>query len=244
MSSANSNPRPAESGSLVQTAMQAVTNYIRTERMRVGDTLPGEAHFAEQLGVSRAVMREAFGALAALRLIDVGNGRKPRVGAIDGAVIAASLDHAVSTAQITVPEIWDVRRTIEMRTAALAAVSRTEEEAAEIVALAEAMAKDGDDLTSRIQHDIAFHNAIARASHNALFVQIVASFAPLMEVAVPTAWRTRTTAKQRHETIARHRAVADAIRKRDPLAATSAMSTHFDGAIGDILKAQAKDDSH
>ena len=76
------------------------------------------------------MMREAFGALAALRLIDVANGRKPRVGAMDGAVMAASLDHAVSTAQISVPEIWDVRRTIELRTAELAATERTDAEAA------------------------------------------------------------------------------------------------------------------
>ena len=113
----NQNRRGAqEGGSLVSRAMDAVTNHIRTHGLRVGDTLPGEQHFAEELGVSRAVMREAFGAMAALKLIDVGNGRKPRVGALDGSVIAASLDHAVSTAQISVPEIWDVRRTIETRT--------------------------------------------------------------------------------------------------------------------------------
>jgi len=74
----------AHGGSLVQQAMDAVSGYIREQALRVGDTLPGEAHFATELGVSRAVMREAFGALAALKLIDVGNGRKPRVGAIDG----------------------------------------------------------------------------------------------------------------------------------------------------------------
>ena len=107
----------AHGGSLVQQAMDSVSGYIRDRELRVGDTLPGEAHFASELGVSRAVMREAFGALAALRLIDVGNGRKPRVGAMDGAVMAASLDHAMSTAQVSVPEIWDVRRTIELRTA-------------------------------------------------------------------------------------------------------------------------------
>jgi DNA-binding FadR family transcriptional regulator len=219
--------------------MQAVTDYIRDNSLRVGDTLPGEGYFAELLGVSRAVMREAFGALAALRLINVGNGRKPRVGALDGAVIAASLQHAVSTAQITVPDIWDVRRTIEQRTAALAAAMRTDEEAAQITALAEAMAADKDDLAKRTAHDIAFHNAIARASHNPLFIQIVASFAPLMEVAVPTAWQTRIAKSQKQVMIDRHRAVARAISDRDPQAAAVAMALHFDDAIGDLLKAEA-----
>lgn len=229
----------APGGSLVQQAMDAVSSYIRAQALRVGDTLPGEAHFATELGVSRAVMREAFGALAALRLIDVGNGRKPRVGAMDGAVMAASLDHAVSTAQVSVPEIWDVRRTIELRTAELAALERTEAEAEEIEALAEKMAESVDDLEAMCRHDIAFHEAIARATHNQLFVQIVASFGPLMEVAVPTAWRTRTTDFQRDITIQRHRAVASAIRRQDPIVATMAMGDHFEASIGDILKARA-----
>jgi len=222
-------------GSLVHRAIRAVSDHIRDRSMRVGDTLPGEAHFAGELGVSRAVMREAFGALAALRLIDVGNGRKPRVGAMDGSVIATSLNHAVGTAQITVPEVWDVRRTIELRTAALAASSRTDEEAARIVDLAEAMAGAVGNFDEMTRYDIALHNAIAGACHNVLFVQIVGSFAPLMEVAVPAAWRTRTTPEQRATMIDQHRAIARAILNRDPAAARDAMDGHFDATVGDIL---------
>lgn len=232
--------RRPEGGTLVQTAMQAVTAYIKDNGLRVGDSLPGEAHFAGTLDVSRAVMREAFGALAALRLIDVANGRKPRVGALDGSVIAASLEHGVSTAQMSVADVWDVRRTIEQRTAALAAASRTEAEAKIILAHAEAMAREYEDQNALTRHDIAFHNAIARACHNPLFVQIVASFAPLMEVAVPTAWRTRVAAEQKASILDRHHAVARAIVAGDPDAAAAAMAAHFDTAIGDLLKAEAQ----
>ena len=117
---------------LVAKAMNAVKTHIRISGLHVGDTLPGEGFFADQLGVSRAVMREAFGALAALKLIDVANGRRARVGAIDGSVIAESLDHALSTEQIKVADVWEVRRTIEMRTAALAARNATSTQAARL----------------------------------------------------------------------------------------------------------------
>ncbi len=233
-----------EGGSLVTRAIDAVSDYIRSNDLRVGDTLPGEAHFAEAVGVSRAVMREAFGALAALKLIDVGNGRKPRVAAMDGSIIATSLDHAISTEQITVPEIWDVRRTIEARTAALAAAQRSEAEAKIISDLADAMAIEADDRASLTRHDIAFHEAIAKASHNALFIQIVDSFGPLMQVAVPAAWDTRVAESDRELMIARHRAVADAILKRDSAAAEAAMSAHFDASIGDVLKSFSGTRSH
>jgi GntR family transcriptional regulator, transcriptional repressor for pyruvate dehydrogenase complex len=223
--------------SLVRATMDAVTGHIREQGLRVGDSLPGEGHFADTLGVSRAVIREAFGALAALKLIDVGNGRKPRVGAIDGSVIATAVEHGISTAQISVSDVWDVRRTIEQRTAALAATKRTDEEARRILELVDAMARDCDDLDVMSRHDIDFHSAIARASHNELFVQIVASFGPLMQVAVPVAWRTRRTERQKKTTINRHRAVARAIHERDAEGAAAAMNAHFDSSIDDLLKA-------
>src|ERR1700754_3520328 len=102
--------RAIEGGSLVDHAVRCVRDHIRDNDLKVGDTLPGEGAFAEQLGVSRAVMREAFSTLTALRQIDVGNGRKARVAAIDGSLWSTALDHALATAQVTVAEIWDVRR--------------------------------------------------------------------------------------------------------------------------------------
>lgn len=232
--------RPNDAGgSLVHQAVQAVRSHIRLHDMKVGDTLPGEGQFAADLGVSRAVMREAFGALAALKLIDVGNGRRARVGAMDGSVIGASLDHAVTTAQISVAEVWDVRRTVEVRIAALAAEKRTTMQAERILNLAEAMADAMDDQHRMIHYDIAFHEAIAQAAGNALFAQIVQSFAPLMEVAVPQAWRTRTSQEQKDNTIELHRALARAIFDADPARAAAAMEAHFVTSIGDMLRGQA-----
>jgi len=185
-----SSSAPITGKSLVQVAVDAVNRHIRDEQLRVGDTLPGEGYFVERLGVSRAVMREAFGALAALKLIDVGNGHRPRVGALNGSVITASLDHAISTAQIRVIDVWDVRRTIEMRTAALAAQHATAAQAQRIVALADALGSCEPGADATTEADIGFHLAIAEASGNLLFHQIVVSFGPLMRVAVPQAWRT------------------------------------------------------
>jgi len=221
--------------SLVQTAIDAVTKYMRESNLRVGDTLPGEGYFAERLGVSRAVMREAFQALAALKLIDVANGRKPRVGALDGSVIATSLDHAISTAQIRVIDVWDVRRTIEVRTATLAAANASAAQAAGIVELAERLEAEDQANEHTTETDIAFHLAIAEASGNELFHQIVISFVPLMKVAIPQAWRTRQTTDERRDSVERHRQLARAIALRDVDGARKWMSAHFDDSVGAML---------
>ena len=222
--------------SLVAKSMDAVKAHIRDSGMRVGDALPSEGYFADKLGVSRAVMREAFGALGALRLIDVANGRRAKVGALDGSVIADSLEHALSTAQIRVADVWDVRRTIEMRTAALAARNATPVQAARIVALAEAMSQDDQPHEQTTEDDIDFHLAIAEASGNALFSQIVASFVPLMRVAVPQAWKTRQTEDEKSDILNRHRNLAWAIANHNPEEAGRCMAVHFDEAIGALLR--------
>ncbi|UKK85741.1 FCD domain-containing protein [Sphingopyxis sp. BSN-002] len=227
----------ATRGSLVERAMDMVRDYIETHDLKVGDTLPGEGSFAAELGVSRPVMREAFGALAALRLVDVGNGRKPRVGAIDGSVMAASMGHAVNTAQVSLAHVWEVRRTLELRTAELAAQNRSEEQARAILSAAHGLSVEHDE-EARTNADTLFHQTIAAASGNPLFYQIVRSFEQLMAAAIPKAWSGRTTAEEREETLALHREVAEAIAARSPERARAAMESHFASSIGEMLRDQ------
>lgn len=215
--------------------MHHIRAFIHQRDLKVGDPLPGEAHFATELGVSRAVMREAFGALAALRLIDVANGRRARVGAIDGSVMGTSIQHAVSTAQVSLAEVWDVRRTLEFRTVELAARNRSADDARDIIAAAEAMAASSDDMDRMAVHDIHLHQAIARASGNLLFYQVIRSFEPLMTIAVPKAWETRITDEQRQQMLDCHRRIAEAIAAGDAEAAKEALDAHFASTIARLL---------
>ena len=115
----------------VQYVMRQVAEHIGRERLKVGDQLPSESSFGEKLGVSRPVIREAFGALAALNIIDTANGRRPRVSALSSNTLSISLDHAVRTEQISVQQVWETRRCLETETIALAAtIARRDPDAA------------------------------------------------------------------------------------------------------------------
>ena len=229
----------APRGSLVETAIEAVRDFIKANDLKVGDTLPSEGNFAAQLGVSRPVMREAFHALAALKILDIGNGRCAKVGAIDGSVMASSIGHAVSTAQVSLADVWEVRRTLELRTAELATLNRTDQQADTILTAARLIAVSDTAATMTIA-DTAFHKEIARASGNDLFYQIVCSFEDMMKIAVPRAWEGRTTEAEKMETIALHSEVAQAIAERDPVKATAAMDAHFARSIGDLFHKAAR----
>lgn len=213
---------------LSRMVVDAVTGHIRDNELRTGDPLPSEAAIAAQVGVSRTVVREAFGALSALSLIDVGNGRRARVAPVSGSVVGIPLGHAVSTAQASVPQVWDARRVLERRTAALAAMQRGSAEARAIRDHALAMRCAGDDLAAQIGHDIAFHAAIAGASRNPVLALLIDSFADLMRQTCPVGWRSRRTQADRLAVFDQHDRVAEAIAAGDPVAAETAMDAHFE----------------
>ena len=92
----------AQPGGLVDFAMRAINEHIHNQKLVAGDPMPSEGAFAQMLGVSRPVIREAFRSLAALKLINVGDGRRARVSDIDASVLGLMLDHAVHTDQINI----------------------------------------------------------------------------------------------------------------------------------------------
>jgi DNA-binding FadR family transcriptional regulator len=172
-----------------------------------------------------------------LKLIDIGNGRRPRVSAIDRSVLGMVLDHAAHTDQTSIQQIYDVRRTIELRTAALAALRREPAEAARISGLAASMRADFAEPASVMEHDIAFHEAIADASRNPLFAVLVGAFQGITRQTWPIGWTSRATDALRMASVEGHEAIARGIAAGDPRAAEAAMAEHFDASVMALLGA-------
>jgi GntR family transcriptional repressor for pyruvate dehydrogenase complex len=230
-----SHDEEAAPASLVQKVVLGIRQMIRDDGLRVGDPLPSESGIGEQLGVSRAVAREAYRSMAALGLVNVGNGRRPRVSAVDDQVLALVIDHGVQTDQVSVQQILDVRRTIEMRTVGLAALRRTEKEAREIKALAAAMRTDFHLADKVMEHDIAFHETIARASRNPMFALIVGSFHVVTRQTWRVGWLARESDQDRYDNVACHEAIAANIETGNRSGAEAQMAAHFDNTVKVLL---------
>lgn len=233
--SVDANDEEAAPTSLVSKVIHGIRQMIRSEGLRIGDLLPSESAIGEQLGVSRAVVREAYRSMAALKLIDVGNGRRARVSEVDHEVLALVIDHGVQTDQVSVQQILDVRRTIEMRTVGLAALRRTDKEAREIKALADAMRRDFFETEKVMEHDIAFHETIARASRNPMFALLVGSFHVVTRQTWRIGWTARETDADRYDNVACHEAIAAAIQAGNRTAAEVHMAAHFDNTVKVLL---------
>src|SRR4029079_6453771 len=95
--------------------------------------------------------------------------RRPGVPKLDPSAMSMVIEHGITTQQISVQQVYDVRRTIELRTAALAALRRNDAEAEAIAGAARVLRANADRPDAVMEHDSAFHEQIAAASHNPVF---------------------------------------------------------------------------
>lgn len=225
-------PQPDFVGSTVV----AISKLIRNTDLKPGDRLPPEATLSRDLHVSRTVVREALRSLAALRLVELGAGKRPTVAELDDDSFSLTIEHGVFTEQIDIQQIYDVRRTIEARTAALAALRRSDFESRTILAHARAMEADFAQPEKVMEHDIAFHLAVAKASRNPVFVLIIGAFQGVTRQTWPIGWKSRA-AEDSRDMNTLHMKLAEAIAAGDPSAATELMNRHFDESVKALLKA-------
>ena len=218
-------------------AVTAIARLIRDRDLKPGDRLPAEGTLSKELQVSRTVIREALRSLAALHLVQLGAVKRPTVAQLDDDAFSLTIEHGVVTDQIDIQQIYDARRTIEARTAALAALRRTDAEARAISAHARAMLERRNDPRKVMEHDIALHLAIAHASRNPLFALIIGAFGGVTRQTWPIGWKSRTSDDERQAMSELHVAIADAIAAGEPTAAARLMDEHFDQSIKALLRA-------
>ncbi|MBE0455194.1 MAG: FadR family transcriptional regulator [Roseovarius sp.] len=223
--------------SLVSNTIGVITQHIRSKELGPGDRLPSETSFAKELNVSRTVVREAFKSLAAMRLINLSAGKRATIAHLDHGAMSLMIEHGVVTEQISVQQIYDVRRTIETRTVTLASLRRTEAEAQTIRYNAAQMLLKVENPDLVMEHDLAFHLEIAKASRNPIFLMIVGAFQGVSRQSWSVGWRSRTEASQRLAMAQTHVDIADAIATCDPQKANALMTTHFNDSIRALLDA-------
>lgn len=227
----------ASSTGLVGDAIGAISRHIREKDLMPGDRLPSEAILSKELKVSRTVVREAFRSLAAMRIIELATGKRAIVAQIDHGAMSLMIEHGVHTDQINIQQIYDVRRTIETRIVTLASIRRSDAEAAEILSLAARMQASVDDPAALMEHDLAFHTALARASRNPVYSLLIGAFQGITRQTWPIGWKSRPTQASRDLMVATHVDIARAVAASDPQQAVAAMSLHFDESVRALLTA-------
>jgi GntR family transcriptional repressor for pyruvate dehydrogenase complex len=194
-----------------------------------GQKLPTESRLTEDFGVSRSVIREAIATLAADGLVE------PRQGA--GVFVRSRPTHAFSqigaetgTTVSNALNVLEVRMGIEIEAAGLAALRRNSAQEARI----QEAFLEFDRLLALEQPtgkaDFAFHRAIAAATNNPFYVEVMDALGSrTIPCDVTSPWATDTVlAREYQEGLQReHLVILRAISCADADAARDGMRAHL-----------------
>ena len=220
---------------LYQRVAASITEAIETGRWSPGTRLPGERDLAEEYKVSRPTIREAMIALEMRGWIEARHGsglyvtrREP-----DGGERADALNLDIGAFDLT-----EARILFEGEAVALAAVSITDEQIAEIEAILDDMGADDSNDPAVMDADRRFHLAIAAATDNAA-IRSVVEYLWDLRTRSPLAANMFARAKRGGITprVEEHRPILAALKARDPQGARNAMRRHLRGVVDDLLEA-------
>ncbi len=209
---------------------------VNREHLRPGDMVPSEVKIGLDLKVSRGSVREAYRTLAALGILEIEGGRRPRLKAIDPQVLAQVFDYALNTAQVSVAHVIETRRAIELQTAQLAARYATPAQRQLLRELVAQMRAAGSDHARRVASDTAIHTVIAEASGNPLNSILLAALRTPVEASSRIHFDDRRSESELVRVIDAHDAVVERICAGDAMGAVSAMSYHFDMSIVHVTR--------
>jgi len=220
---------------LYQRIAATITEAIEDGRWSPGTRLPGERDLAEEYKVSRPTIREAMIALEMRGWIEARHGSGLYVTRRDHG--SGQREDALNF-DIGAFDLTEARILFEGEAAALAAVSVTDEQLAELEQLLVEMAAEDSGEPSVMDADHRFHLAIANATGNAA-IRSVIEYLWELRTKSPLAANMFARAKRGGITprVDEHRPIVAALRAHDPHAARSAMRRHLRGVVDDLLEA-------
>jgi DNA-binding FadR family transcriptional regulator len=218
--------RPVVRASVPDLVFGQLRDAILSGQYRPGERLPTQRTLAAELDVNMASVREALKRLEQLRLVDVRHGDATRVldwrleGGLEALAVLGSADEGIIKA------LFEARRVLLVEAAWLAASRRTDEQAARLCELADALAAAQDEQGALLA-DWAFMSAVIEAAGNLVFQLIMNS---VRELYLPNADAFAHVVSERAELVPLYARAAGAIRDREAGAAAE--------AIGELAAAQ------
>jgi DNA-binding FadR family transcriptional regulator len=166
--------RTARRTGLIDQVIEQLRDQITGGTWPIGARIPTEAELAGLTGTSRNTVREAVQSLVHSGLLERRQGSGTYV--LAASELAGALSRRVAGAHRS--HVLEVRRTLEVGAARLAALHRTEEDIANMRRLVDERntAASDEDVDRVVAMDVALHRAIAQAAHNPVLTDLYLNF--------------------------------------------------------------------
>jgi GntR family transcriptional repressor for pyruvate dehydrogenase complex len=209
--------------SLTDQAIARIREMITTGMLQPGSKLPPEHQLAEDLGLSRNLMREAVRALVVARVLEIRRGDGTYVTSLEPELLLEGLGSAVELLRgDTVLELMEVRRLFEPVATGLAATRISAGDLTMVERHLIGMREYRDDVERLNEHDAAFHRAVFAAAGNATLLTLLEGISGRTLRA--RIWRGMVDTDASNRTIDEHEAIYAALAAGDaPLAQAAAL---------------------
>ena len=198
-----------------------------TQELKPGQQLPGEMILSDQLGVSRATLREAIKSLVSQGVLKVYRGKGTFVSESMESFVSFGLDE-LDMNRSRVRDLFEARLLFEPQMAALACERATDAEIEDILQAGAEVERQIRSNQDRTPADQEFHKKIAIASHNRFMLQLL----PIVHSAVSETIQLNEQQELLSEnTLRDHAQIMYFIQKRDAAGAKAAMTVHLRSAM-------------
>jgi GntR family transcriptional repressor for pyruvate dehydrogenase complex len=236
--------QPVDHQKTANAVVEQIEDLILKGVLQSGDRLPAERDLAEQLCVSRPVLRDALKLLEERQLIEARRGGGTFVADLIGPIFSEAVVQLIARHPDAVNDYFEFRRGIEAQAAALAARRAAPSDLARIAGIVRQMqeAHEAEDLPAEARLDVAFHHAVGEAAHNVVMLHTLRSCYRLLENGVfYNRGRLYHHPTARVELLAQHQAIAGAIQAGDADGARQASEDHIDYVRGTLAETSDQD---
>ena len=212
--------------------IEQILKAIQDGKFKSGEKLPSERKVAEEMGVSRPSVREAYSALQIVGIINSRSGDGTYVA--DGGNYLALGSRALEILREHEDpyEIWKAREVIETGLASLVTENVGSEEIEEmeetITRMQDALEEEDYDEFFRADHDL--HLTLGRAAHNQYIEDTISSLVNVMQQELWQKMNLQYYLKEEDnakESLEMHRSIFESLKKRNPSDLEAALTKHF-----------------
>ena len=206
---------------------EVLQRKILEMNLQEGDKLPSHEELAQQLGVSKASLREGLQKLSAMGVVEIKHGLGTIVALPQISHYLKILSPRLITTGSTLSDLFEARKCIEAATVTQAITKGDEGDVNDLQDLIFQMERafHKGNTESFLRKDIEFHNRIAKAGKNGVLLEILNVINELLYFQENLSHRIPGAIERAY---AFHKEILRAIKERDLEKARSLMEEHID----------------
>jgi GntR family transcriptional repressor for pyruvate dehydrogenase complex len=204
---------------VVTDIIETIKQALISKELTPGSYLPSETELTAQLGVGKSSVREAIKMLQAMGVVEVKRGQGTLIRTAPGDQFWDAVSFQMIMAGGVTSDLLQFRLMYEPAYTIMAMHNATADDLEEISETIHRLEEAINNNEPAAEHDVAFHRAIIRATHNQMAIAIGNTLMDLIEPALGTSMKMlpETALKD-------HKAIFKGIIEKDPAAIQQAIS--------------------